>query len=194
MKKGLISTVLFLTLIAIISACGSSPQTGEQATKRKSILDKDTPIWVRTMEHADGSKVCAVDGQDTTEDSIMEDMNYAEDGARTKLGKSMETIVNASYEDYSKKMKASGNRYDERNIETAGIADTLNQVVAGAKRVDAWDNGKSVWVLVCIETEKFDAAIKNMNSMSEGLKEAVTQRAHNKWEELRKRAEEDKKQ
>ena len=193
MKRFLVSAVFVFTLIVMLSACGSSPQTGEQATTRKSILDKDTPLWVRTQEHSDGQKVCAAEGQDTTEDTIMEGMNYAEDGARIKLGKSMESIVNAEYDDYSRKVKAQGGRDDERVIETAGIAQTLNQLVAGARRVDAWDDGKRVWVLVCIDTEKFDAAIKSMNAMSEGLKEAVVQRAHNKWEELRKRAESEKK-
>ena len=190
MKRSIVSTVLLFVVTIMTVACGSSPQTGEQATTRKSILDKDTPIWVRTQEHSDGQKICAAEGQDTTEDTIMEDMNYAEDGARIKLAKSMESIVNAEYDDYSRKIEANGGRDDERVIETAGISQTLNQMVAGARRVDAWDDGKRVWVLVCIETEKFDAAIKNMNSMSEALKEAVVKRAHNKWEELRQRSKE----
>ncbi len=191
MKRSIVSTVLLFVVTIMTVACGSSPQTGEQATTRKSILSKDMPIWVRTQDYSDGKKVCVSSALSTTEDTIIEDMDSAERAGRIKLGESMQTLVNSEFDDYYQRVSAQGGRNDERAIEYGGVAQTINQLVNGARRVDTWDDGKRVFVLVCIETEKFDDAINSMKNMSENLKEAVIKRAHNKWEEIRQRSKEE---
>ena len=191
MKKLIVSAVLVFVVTIMMIACGSSPKTGEEATTRKSILSKDTPIWVRTQDYSDGKKVCVSAALSTKEDTIIEDMDSAERIGRDKIGESMQTLVNSEFDDYYQRVAAQGGRNDERATEYGAVAQTINQLVNGARRVDTWDDGKRVFVLVCIETEKFDDAIKNMNNMSENLKEAVVKKAHNKWEEIRQRSQEE---
>lgn len=174
--------MLFIAALMILPGCGSSNAKGGN----NSLL-AGAPEWVRKSGYGNSDKICAAVGMDTSADTITDDLDYATDRARTELGKQLGIVIKAVHKDYRAKTKGQGMRDDEEKVVDASIGEVNNITVSGSQRVDAWDNGKQLYALVCIDFAKFANAIKDMKNMSEELKAAITERAEKEWDELRNR-------
>lgn len=189
MKKSIVLTVLVLVLSLVMSSCGSAPQNGETQHK-KSKIDLG-PDFAKGSKYWPSGKLCAAAGKDTTEDSVNLDIDDATQSGRSELAREMKTVVNAIHKDYHRKLKAKGARADEEAVVDASVLQTLDVLVSGAERVDSDTtvngNQDMVWVLVCIDTEKFRDAIKNSKQLSEELQDEIMARATSEWDELLKK-------
>ena len=185
MKKSIVLAALVFVLALVMSSCGSAPQ-------KKSKIDLG-PDFAKGSKYWPANKICAAYGQDTTPESVNTDIDDATQSGRVELAREMKVVVNAIHKDYRRKIKAKGGRDDESATVDASIGQTIDTLVAGSERIDADTtlNGDvdMVWVLVCIDHEKFINAIKNAQDIDEALKEEIMQRATNEWDELLKKSE-----
>jgi len=183
MKKSIVLTVLVFVLALVMSSCGSAPQ-------KKSKIDLG-PDFAKGSKYWPANKICAAYGQDTTPETVNTDIDDATQSGRVELAREMKVVVNAVHKDYHEKLKAKGGRYDEAAIVDASVSQVIDVTVSGSERVDADTtlNGDvdMVWVLVCIDREKFINAIKNAQDLSEALKDEILERATNEWDELLKK-------
>lgn len=189
MKKSFVCVALVFAIALILSACSSTPKN--EGDSSKSLLS-NAPAWVKNSGKSDGKNICAAVGMDTSEETITDDLDFATNRARTELARQTGVVINASFKDEREKAKTNGQRGGQEAIIDAAIQDVNNKLVAFSTRQDAWDNGKQLYVLVCIETEKFLDLVKSMQNMDEETYTHVFERATKQWDELRKRADEKK--
>ncbi len=185
MKKSIVLTVLVFVLALVMASCGSA-----SAPQKKSKIDLG-PDFAKGSKYWPANKICAAYGQDTTPETVNTDIDDATQSGRVELAREMKVVVNAVHKDYHEKLKAKGGRYDEAAIVDASVSQVIDVTVSGSERVDADTtlNGDvdMVWVLVCIDREKFINAIKNAQDLSEALKDEILERATNEWDELLKK-------
>ena len=172
MKKTMILTVLALLLVLIISACGSA-----------SKIERG-PDFTRGSKYWPQGKICASAGEPATQETINQDLDFATQQARVELARQMGAVVNAIFKDYTRKMTAKSESYDESVTVNDSTLQVFNQVVVGAKIYDSDTTATHVWVLVCIEQENFYNSIEKSDSLSDELKEEVTSRAQKEWDKL----------
>ena len=189
MKKSFVCVALVFAIALILSACSSTPKN--EGDSSESLLS-NAPAWVKNSGKSDGKNICAAVGMDTSEETITDDLDFATNRARTELARQTGVVINASFKDEREKAKTNGQRGGQEAIIDAAIQDVNNKLVAFSTRQDAWDNGKQLYVLVCIETEKFLDLVKSMQNMDEETYTHVFERATKQWDELRKRADEKK--
>ena len=185
MKKSIVVTVLVLVLSLVMSACGSAPQNGNEPQKKGKI--SLGPDFTKGSKYWPSGKICASAGENASEESIDQDLDYTTQEARKELARQMGVVVNAVYKDYNRKLTAKGGKSDEGAKVDVSIQRVSDMMVSGSDRYDADTTDSMVWVLVCFDKDKFRDAIKNSKDLSEELKEEIMERATNEWDELLKK-------
>jgi len=179
MKKSIVLTVLVLVLSLVMSSCGSAPQKGGKIERG--------PEFTRGAKYWPAGKICASAGESATQETITRDETRAIGKGRTELARQMGVVVNAISKDYARKITAKGGRADESATVDASIQQVFDRMVAGAEMYDSDTTATEIWVLVCIDTEKFHNAIKNSEQLSKDLQDEVMARATSEWDELLKK-------
>lgn len=177
MKKLIVSTVLVFVVTIMMIACGSAPQTGK--------IERG-PEFTRGSKYWPSGKICASAGWAATPETITRDEARAVARARDELARQMGTVVNNIAKDYAREITARGGRADESVTIDKSIQDVKNLMVAGSEMYDSDTTATEIWVLVCINQEKFYDAIRKSESLSKELQEEIVSRAKEEWDELLK--------
>ena len=169
--------MVFVATIMMFS-CGSTPQTGK--IERGPEFTKGSKYWP-------SGKICASAAESATQETIARDEVRAINKGRAELARQMGVVVNAVSKDYARKIEAKGGRADESATVDAAVQQIFDRIVAGSEMHDSDTTATEIWVLVCLDQEKFYDAIRKSESLSKDLQEEVIQRATNEWDELLKK-------
>jgi hypothetical protein len=184
MSKQNLSVAVVVAIVGSILGCGG-PQKPQD--KIRSEMD-GAPAWVKVScrKGLPGGKGICGAGSVPNMTSISLARSAAEGRARTALARSLQIRVKAMLKDYQAGTTGGAENY---TLGEAHIEDVARQItdrtLSGTQVEDTWlsDNG-TLWALVIMDAESFKDSLRNMRQLSEGLRDAVIQRADKAFDEL----------
>ncbi|MBR6244058.1 LPP20 family lipoprotein [bacterium] len=181
MKRAFTFAITALMCLFVFS-CGSSQKTPGNALKDEF---KGAPKWV--LSPSSGDAICATGSAGSTRNPQMA-RTAATGRARTELTRQLDLKVQSMLKDYQS-TTTGGEEFGTAANDEQHIVDVSKQItdttLSGTEQKDAWisDSG-TMYVLVCMEVEKFKGTINSMSQLSEGIRKAVTERADKAFKEL----------
>ena len=146
MKKVLIS--VFLLFFAVIL---TAEETGSISAKM--------PAWVTNEGLVTSEKVCAAVGRHINDKKFFTKyVRDVTDLARLELAKSITTGFDAMWKHFES--SCSTNKYScDSFVKKDATYARIVTAVKASPRENLWDDGNDVWALVCMQKERYDAAV-----------------------------------
>ena len=173
MKKMLFPVCFILLLVSV--ACGTTDkkETGNNSIKHEF---DGAPQWV-IGSAATSSQICGV-GSAVNSGNASAMRVYAQNRGRTEISKILGTKIQAVLTDYSSKT-VSGDEFQKSVSSERYIGDVSRQItehtLSGTEQKDQWisDYSGTLYILMCLDLEKFKDSVKNMSQISENIRNAV---------------------
>lgn len=183
MKRSLISTILAFAVILVMSACGSSQsQTGKVMQNELH----NAPKWVLGGAST-STQICGVGSAAGSRNASM--MRTAAMGrGRTEIARMLGVKVQSMLKDYQS-TTTGGEEFGNAANDEQHIEDVAKQItdmtLSGTEQKETWisDPG-TLYVLMCLDVEKFTNAVGGMSQLSENVRKAVVERAEKAFDEL----------
>ena len=184
MKKSIISTLFVFAVSMFLASCGSAPTT-ETGNVVKNELD-GAPKWVLGSSST-SEQLCGVGSAGGSRNISM--MRTAAMGrGRTEIARMLELKVQSMLKDYQS-TTTGGEEFGTAANDEQHIVDVAKQItdttLSGTEQKDTWvsDSG-TLYVLMCLDVEKFTNAVGGMSQLSENVRKAVVERAEKAFDEL----------
>jgi len=189
-------TILALSAI-VLSAFAMGCATTQPPPKIEKSELEGAPKWVlqgcssywQDKDKKGEKKICGV-GSATGTRNISLARSTAIGRARTEMARSLQTQVQAALKDYQA-TTTGGSEFGKSAADEQHVVDVSKQItdttLSGTELVDTWisQNG-TMWVLVDLDIEGFKGVVQKMGQLSEGVRQAVIQRADKAFDELDK--------
>lgn len=195
MKKSILVIMALALACAFALAFASSCATTPPPPKVEKSEFDGAPKWVTQGcnaywgEKKGEKKICGV-GSATGTRNISLARTTAQGRARTEIARSLQTEVRAVLKDYQA-TTTGGQEFGKSASDEQHVEDVSKQItdttLSGTEQIDTWisPNG-TMWVLVALDVEAFKGAIAKMGQLSEGVRQAVIQRADKAFDDLDK--------
>lgn len=180
----IVSLTLVMTLFML--SCSSKENTKTGSAMKNEL--KGAPDWVLGGASSK-DKICGVGSAAGTRNPSLA-RTAAIGRGRTAISRTLETQVNSMLKDYQATTTGGENFGNAANDEQH-IVDVSKQItqntISGAEQNKTWiaDTG-TLYVLVCVDVEKFKDSVNKMSQLNEAVREAVVERADKAFEELDK--------
>ena len=154
-------------ILSLLFACGQKTAISNPTTKQYA------PKWFLQQPELCGVGVVPLAD---VEGDIGQAKIYAEDNARTDLGRQIETKTGSMIKKYNQSTKGSGEAVSETNRQE--VTSSLSKVTLnGAVPEKVEIMNEQYYALVCLKPGALADAINNMNKLSDAQKTAIQKRA-----------------
>ncbi len=191
--------VVSCILTSSLVACGGAPTTEVKAPDQGSfageLVDasgKPAPQWVTApasyKKDGDGNKLVCGEGSIGSTANLNLAQSASADRARTSLARMLDVKVKSMIKDYQA-TTTGGAQFKSGANDEQMVVDASKQItersLSGTEVTDTWISKTStLHSLVCLNLEKFKGLLSGMQTLDEGIRRAVEQRADKAWQEI----------
>lgn len=187
MKKFFAIFIMVFVAAAIFTACGSSEEKKNTGSAVKNELE-GAPDWVMGNENT-SKQICGVGSAAGTRNASLA-RTAAMGRGRTEIARTLQVQVKSMLKDYQS-TTTGGEAFGQAANDEQHIEDVSKQItdttLTGSELRKTWiSNPGTLYVLMCIDLQKFKDALNNMSQLNEQVRAAVVERADKAFEALDK--------
>lgn len=187
MKKFFAIFIMVFVAAAIFTACGSSEEKKNTGSAVKNELE-GAPDWVLGNENS-SKQICGVGSAAGTRNASLA-RTAAMGRGRTEIARTLQVQVKSMLKDYQS-TTTGGEAFGQAANDEQHIEDVSKQItdttLTGSELRKTWiSNPGTLYVLMCIDLQKFKDALNNMTQLNEQVRAAVVERADKAFEALDK--------
>lgn len=187
MKKFFAIFIMVFVAAAIFTACGSSEEKQNTGSAVKNELE-GAPDWVMGNENT-SKQICGVGSAAGTRNASLA-RTAAMGRGRTEIARTLQVQVKSMLKDYQS-TTTGGEAFGQAANDEQHIEDVSKQItdttLTGSELRKTWiSNPGTLYVLMCIDLQKFKDALNNMSQLNEQVRAAVVERADKAFEALDK--------
>lgn len=187
MKKFFAIFIMVFVAAAIFTACGSSEEKKNTGSAVKNELE-GAPDWVMGNENT-SKQICGVGSAAGTRNASLA-RTAAMGRGRTEIARTLQVQVKSMLKDYQS-TTTGGEAFGQAANDEQHIEDVSKQItdttLTGSELRKTWiSNPGTLYVLMCIDLQKFKDALNNMTQLNEQVRAAVVERADKAFEALDK--------
>ncbi|HNW83587.1 MAG TPA: LPP20 family lipoprotein [bacterium] len=187
MKKFFAVFILVFVASILVSGCGSSEEKKNTGSAVKNELE-GAPDWVMGNENT-SKQICGVGSAAGTRNASLA-RTAAMGRGRTEIARTLQVQVKSMLKDYQS-TTTGGEAFGQAANDEQHIEDVSKQItdttLTGSELRKTWiSNPGTLYVLMCIDLQKFKDALSNMTQLNEQVRAAVVERADKAFEALDK--------
>ncbi|MGI6394954.1 MAG: LPP20 family lipoprotein [bacterium] len=186
MKRTLLVLVAVFVALLFAASCSSSSKKGTGSVMKNELAG--APDWVIGNSN-DSKQICGVgNAAGTRNPSIAR--NAAMGRGRTEIARTLQVQVKSMLKDYQS-TTTGGEDFGQAANDEQHIEDVSKQItdttLSGSELRKSWvaDTG-TLYVLMCVDLQKFKDALSNMTQLNEQVRAAIVERADKAFEALDK--------
>jgi hypothetical protein len=179
MKKiTLIVFMVFVAFLFVTSCKNSGAKKGEESAVMNEL--EGAPAWLLGNEDS-SERICGV-GSSAEEKDKSRAKTTAMANAKTEIAKTLQIQIKSMLKDYQA-TTADSKAFGPANSDEQYIEDISKQitdtVLASSELKKTWTSSSgTIYVLVCLDLQKFKDALNNMSQLNEQIRAAVVERAN----------------
>lgn len=187
MKKFFIAFLMVFVVSVLVSSCGSSEEKKSTGSAVKNELE-GAPDWVMGNENT-SKQICGVGSAGGSKNASLA-RTAAMGRGRTEIARTLQVQVKSMLKDYQS-TTTGGEAFGQAANDEQHIEDVSKQItdttLTGSELRKTWiSNPGTLYVLMCIDLQKFKDALSNMTQLNEQVRAAVVERADKAFEALDK--------